>query len=138
MRYVYDWCTDYRSDDWTLSPRRPHSEFRVLKLSAGRVLRIRLTPTSQRDPDVAVDLLRLSPPNAWHTDQIDEEDRETVDYTLTALGPRRTRLDLRVTERWVVPEHPDRTGTLERLTGAWNRYIPRIEARYRSGRPAKG
>jgi hypothetical protein len=138
LKYVYDWCTDYRSDDWTLSPRRPHPQFRVVKLSPRRLLRIRLTPTSGPDPEVAVDVVRLSPPDAWHTDQIDEEDREAVDYRLTALGPRRTRLDLLVTERWLVPKHLSRGETRQRLNGAWNRYVPQIEARYRRGRPAQG
>jgi len=138
LRFVYDWCTDYRSDDWRLSPRRPRPQFRVLKLSSRRLLRIRTTRTAGPDPEVAVDVIRLSPPNAWHTDQIDEEDRESVDYRLTALGPAKTRLDLLVTERWLVPDHPDPAGTLERLKGAWSRYVPQIEARYRSGRRPKG
>jgi hypothetical protein len=85
-----------------------------------------------------VDVVRLEPPNAWHTDQIDEEDHEAVDYQLTALSPVRTRLDLFVTERWVVPVHPTRAQVRERLQGGWDRYTRLIEARYLSGRPAKG
>jgi len=138
LRYVYGWCTDYRSDDWILSQRRPHPRFRVVKLSPRRLLRIRLTPTPSKDPDVAVDLIRLSPPDAWHTDQIDEEDRESVDYQLTALGKTRTRIDLLVTERWVVPGHLSRPETLRRVQGAWDRYAAQVETRFRSGKPAKG
>jgi hypothetical protein len=138
LKYVYEWCTDYRSDDWMLSPRRPHPRFRTMKLSPRRLLRIRLTPTSEHDPEVAVDVIRLAPPDAWHTDQIDEQDRETVDYKLVALGATKTRLDLLVTERWVTPNHLSRAGTVRRLSGAWDRYIAQIETRYRSGRRAKG
>ncbi len=138
MRYVYDWCTDYRSDDWRLSPRRPRREFRVIRLSPHRCLRIRLTPTGREDPDVAVDVLRFDPPRAWHTDQIDEDDRETVDYRLTAVGPRRTRLDLLVTERYVTPRHPTKNETRERLVAVWQRYAGEIESRFREGRPALG
>jgi hypothetical protein len=137
-RYVYDWCTDYRSDDWRLSRRRPHPSFRALRISPHRVLRIRVTPTGRPDPDIAVDVIRLSPPNRWHTDQIDEEDRETVDYRVTPLGKHRTRLTLLITERWLTPNHLSRAETLRRLHGAWGRYVPQIEARYRSGRPATG
>ena len=137
-QFVYDWCTDYRSDDWRLSPRRPHPRFRVVRLSPRRLLRIRLTPTSDQDPEVAVDVIRLAPPDAWHTDQIDEQDRETVDYKLTALGAARTRLDLIVTERWVTPKHLGRAETLQRLSGAWDRYVAQIETRYRSGQSSKG
>jgi hypothetical protein len=112
--------------------------FRALRLSRRRVLRIRLTPTGGGDPSIAVDLIRLSPPRAWHTDQIDEEDRETVDYRLTSLGPTKTRIDLLVTERWLVPKHLSRAETLQRVSGAWERYAGLIEDRFRRGLPAKG
>lgn len=138
LRYVYDWCTDYRSDDWRLSPRGARRRFRVLRLSPHRLLRIRLTPNGSEDPDVAVDVLRLEPPRAWHTDQVDEDDRETVDYRLTRLGPHRTRLDLLVTERYVVPHPPTSAETRGRLLAVWARYGAEIEARYRNGRPALG
>ena len=138
LRFVYDWCTDYRSDDWRLSPRRPAPKFRILRLSPRRLLRVRVTPTDEPDPAVAVDVIRLNPPNAWHTDQIDEDDRESVDYRLTALGRARTRIDLLVTERWLTPRYPTRPELIRRVQGAWERYAPQIEARYRSGRPAKG
>jgi hypothetical protein len=138
LKYVYDWSTDYRSDDSRLSRARPPPRFRVVRLSPRRLLRIRLTTTSSRDPEVAVDLVRLSPPNRWHTDQIDEQDRESVDYQLTALGARRTRLDLLVTERWLIPEHLSSEETSRRVQGAWDRYAAEIESRFQSGRPAKG
>jgi len=139
LRYVYDWCTDYRSDDASLHPRRPGLRFRVVRLSPRRLVRIRLAPRpTSPDPLVAVDLVRLQPPNAWHTDQIDEEDRESVDYRLTSLGPSRTRIELLITERWVVPDHQSAAGVRERANAAWDRYKAFIEDRYRGGRPAKG
>ena len=138
LKYVYDRATDYCSDDWRLSPRRPRSSFRVVKLAPRRLLRIRITPSDARDPAVAVDVIRLNPPRAWHTDQIDEEDRETVDCRLTALGASRTRIYLLVTERWVVPTHLTRDETRRRVRAAWDRYGAQIEDRFTRGRPAKG
>jgi len=138
LRYVYEWATDYRSDDWRLSSRRPRPRFRVLKISPHRVMRIRLTPTGGPDPQVAVDIVRLAPPSAWHTDQMDEDDRETIDYRLVRLGPKRTRLDLLVTERWLIPDYPTRTQVAQRVRNAWNRYGPQIEERFCKGLPAKG
>jgi hypothetical protein len=138
LKYVYDWCTDYRSDDGRFARSPPRPQYRVVKLSAGRLLRIRLTDTSRADPEVAVDLVRLTPPDAWHTDQIDEGDLETVDYRLTTLGPQRTRLDLLITERWLTPRHPSREELRERAGRSWDRYVAEIESRYRAGTPAKG
>ena len=136
--YVYQWCTDYRSDDWKVARPGTHPRFRVVKLSPHRRLRIRLTESSSSDPDVAVDLIRLEPPHRWHTDQIDEEELETVDYRVTAIDRENSRLEVRVTDRWMTPRFLPRPETARRVRRAWDRYVDRIEARYRSGRPAKG
>jgi hypothetical protein len=138
LRYVFEWSTDYREDDGQLSARRPRPRFRVVRLSARRVLRIRITPVRGSDPSVAVDLVRLRPPRSWHTDQIDETDRESVDYRLTSLGRSRTRIELLVTERWLTPEYPTARQLRDRVRGAWDRYGAAIEERFRAGRPAKG
>jgi len=137
-RYVYDWCTDYRSDDWKVARPGTHPRFRVVKLSPRRLLRIRLTTARGPDAAVAVDLIRLTPPFRWHTDQIDEEDLETVDYSVEPLGRDRTRIVVSVVERWMVPQHLTRSGTAARVRGAWDRYAGLIESRYRRGLPAKG
>ena len=94
--------------------------------------------TDGADPLIAVDLVRLSPPLAWHTDQIDEEDRMAIDYRLTSLGPTKTRIDLLVTERWLVPKHLTRAETRQRVSQTWTRLARLIEERYRKGLPAKG
>ncbi|MCI4365300.1 MAG: hypothetical protein L3K10_04475 [Thermoplasmata archaeon] len=109
-----------------------------MKLSPRRLLRIRLRPTSKGDPDVAVDLIRLEPPNSWHTDQTDERDLAAVDYKLTALGPRKTRVDLYVIERWMTPDHPRLTDYVQEVQSVWDGYAATIEARFLKGQPAKG
>lgn len=136
--YVFEWCTDYRSDDWKVARLGTRPRFRVLKVSPHRVVRIRLTDRGGADPDVAVDLVRLEPPDRWHTDQIDEEELETVDYKVTSIGPERTRLAVHVTDRWTTRRFLSRAETTRRVSGAWDRYVERIESRYQSGLPAKG
>ena len=136
--YVYAWCTDYRVDDWRVARPGTHPRFRVLRVSPHRLIRIRVTPGAEVDPAVAVDLIRLEPPDRWHTDQIDEEELETVDYRVVAVGPKRTRLELRVTDRWMTPTHLTRAETARRVNGAWDRYVKFIESRYRRGLPARG
>jgi len=138
LRYVYDWCTDYRSDDWRLRRKGAvKPRFRVLRVSPHRVIRIRLAPTRSYDPDIAIDLVRLDPPSDWHTDQIDEADRMAMDYHLVRLGPRKTRLELLVTERWVTRDFPTPSELRQRVSATWDRLSTAIEARYRSGAPAR-
>jgi hypothetical protein len=136
--YVFDWCTDYRSDDWKVARPGTRPRFRVVKLSPHRVLRIRVTDRGRPDPDVAVDLVRLEPPDRWHTDQIDEEEIETVDYRVTPIGRGRSRLEVHVTDRWMTPRFLSRAETAQRVNGAWDRYVRLIEARYQAALPAKG
>ncbi|MGA7923343.1 MAG: hypothetical protein WCA77_05145 [Thermoplasmata archaeon] len=138
LRYVYDWCTDYRNDDGRFSKARPRPTFRVIRISPRRVLRLRIAGGTGRDPAIAVDLVRLSPPNSWHLDQIDETDQQSLDYRLTSLGRGRTRLSLLVTERWVTPDFPTKEELRARVGRVWGRFGAAIEADFQAGRPAKG
>ena len=136
LRYAYDWCTDFRSDDGKFSSARPR--FRVVKVSPRRVVRVRVASTVARDPPVAVEIVRLSPPDSWHVDQIDEHDLEAVDYKLTALSPMKTRVSLVIVERWMLPKFPKKAEWLRSTTEYWDRLVKAIEERYRNGQPAKG
>jgi hypothetical protein len=137
-RYVYEWCTDYRSDDGRLSSRRPGPSFRVIKISPRRVLRIRTSRGSGRNSAIAIDLVRLNPPHSWHLDQIDETDRQALDYRVSSAGRARTRLLLLVTERWVTPNYPTREELRAQVGRTWTRFAAAIEADYGAGRPARG
>ncbi|HLN50767.1 MAG TPA: hypothetical protein VK455_01730 [Thermoplasmata archaeon] len=141
-RYVYEWCTDYRTSDSRFSRAGHRSTFRVIRVSPRRVLRIRATRgrgvDGGRDPAIAVDLVRLNPPHSWHLDQIDETDRQSLDYRVTSMGRARTRLHLLVTERWVTPDHPTKEELRAQVAATWARFAAALEVDYRAGRPAKG
>ncbi len=135
-RYVYEWCTDYRTSDSRFSKARPI--FRVIRVSPRRVIRIRLSRGSGRDPAIAVDLVRLNPPHSWHLEQIDETDRQSLDYRVTAMGRARTRLHLLSTESWLTPDHPTKEELRAQVAATWARFAAALEVDYRAGRPAKG
>jgi hypothetical protein len=90
------------------------------------------------DPAIAVDVVRLNPPADWHTDQIDETDRMALDYHLVRLGPRKTRLELYVTERWVTRDYPTPRELRQRVSRTWDGFRAVLEERYRSGASARG
>lgn len=136
LRYVYDWCTDYRPDDGKFSGSKPGVH--VLRLSPRRLVRIRVANTGAEDPIVAVELVRLSPPNAWHKDTIDAIDLDSIDYKLTALGPKKTRISLVIVERWLVPRYPRKAAWLRSSSNFWDKLVMALEERYRSGKPPKG
>jgi hypothetical protein len=137
-RYVYGWCTDYRSDDGRLSKARPRPRFRVIRISPRRVVRIRIHQGSGRDPALTVERIRLNPPHSWHMDQFDEADQQSVDYRVSAVGRARTRFQLLSTERWLTPDFPTREALRAQIAGTWARFAAAIEEDYRAGRPARG
>jgi hypothetical protein len=143
-RYVYDWCTDYRTDDVRFSNRRPRPRYRVIKISPRRVVRIRVYPGSGRDPamfdhnHLAVDVVRLNPPHSWHLDQLDEGDQQSLDYRVRAVGRAQTRLQLLSTERWLTPEFPTPEALRAQIAKTWAKFAAALEADYRAGRPARG
>jgi hypothetical protein len=138
LRYVYAWCTDYRTDDGQFSTRVPKLRYRVLRLSPHRVLRVRLAPNRRAEPYIAVDLVRLRPPAAWHMDQLDETDHQSIDYRLVAIDRTTTELRLLITERWLTPDHPDPRQLRAQVRRTWTRFGTAIEERYRRGVPAIG
>jgi hypothetical protein len=135
-RYVYDWCTDFRSDDGRFSNGR--ASYRVVRISPRRVVRIRVSRGSGPNPRIAVELVGLNPPHSWHLDQIDETDQQALDYRVTSLGRGRSRLQLLVTERWVTPNFPTREALRAQVTQTWTKFAAALEADYRAGRPARG
>lgn len=137
-RYVYDWCTDYRSDDGRFSRAPPRPSFRVLRISPRRVVRIRVRRGPGRALALTVERIRLDPPRSWHMDQLDEADQQSVDYRVRAVGRARTRFQLLSTERWLTRDFPTPEALRAQITGTWTRFAAAIEADYRAGRPARG
>ena len=135
-RFAYDWLTDYRQDDGKFSSSRP--KYRVVKVSDDRIVRIRIVKRKTGSVGVAVDLIRLHPPNAWHTDQIDETDLAAVDYKVTPLGPKRTRIELFILERWMTRQFPSPAEYRKSTSEYWDHLVAGLEKRYTSGRPATG
>lgn len=136
LRYVYDWATDFRADDGRYS--NSTTRYRVLRTNQDRVVRIRMGKRPGNVPVTAIELVRLDPPRAWHVDQIDETDLAAVDYRLTSLSPRKTKIELRVTERWMTPVFPSLSEDVRNVSDYWDHLVEALETRCARGRPAKG
>lgn len=136
VRYAFDWLTDFRGSDGRFSRARPR--FRMLRVAPDRIVRIRSSRTPSEHPAIAVELIRLRPPNAWHVDQIDEDDLETVEYRLTRRGPRSSKLTLEIVERWMTRKHPTRAEWTAGAARFWDVIVAELEKSYRAGRPARG
>ena len=96
----------------------------------------RVTPIESHE--VAVELVRLIPPDAWHKDQIGVTDLDAVDYKLARLDSGRTRVTLSLTERWMTRKHPTRSQWVRNANKHWDNLVTALEEDYRKGIPAKG
>jgi hypothetical protein len=136
IKYVYEWCTDFRSDDGKLSGSK--TRHKVIHVGPDRVVRIieRVAPIGS--PKVAVELVRLNPPDAWHKDQIGVTDLDAVDYKLARLGSELTRVTLSLTERWMTRKHPTRSQWVRNANEYWDSLVAALEEDYRNGISAKG
>ena len=136
IKYVYEWCTDFRDDDGKFS--RSKNSYKVIPIGANRVVRIIARVAPVENPNVAVELVRLIPPDAWHKEQIGVTDLDAVDYKLARLGSGRTRLTISLTERWMTREHPTRSQWVSNANNFWDNLVAALEEDYRKGIPAKG
>ena len=130
--FAYRWLTDYRHDDGRFSSSRP--KYEVLRLTRDRVVRIRTSKGPRGSKQFALELIRLEPPDRWHVDQIDEEDLAAVDYRVTPLGPRRCRVTLDITERWMVRPFPSAAANQKGTGVYWDKIVAGLEADYRAGK----
>ena len=136
LRYVYDRCTDFRSDQSRVDGSLRTTQ--VVTVTPQQLVRIKVYNSESENPTVVAELVRLNPPNAWHLDWINEEEYDGVDYRLTELGPNKTQVNLVVVKRWLVPKFPKKAESLRVAKAFWDGLAPAIEERYRSGQPAKG
>ena len=136
IKYVYEWCTDFRSDDGKFSSSKPR--YKVIHVGSDRVVRIIERVTPIESPTVVVELVRLIPPDAWHKDQIGVTDLDAADYKLARLGSGRTRVTVSLTERWMTRNHPTRSQWVRDANEYWDNLVAALEEDYRKGMPAKG
>jgi hypothetical protein len=128
LRFVYNWCTDFREDDNKLTGSK--NRRKILQKNKRRVVYVTTYFPKPNKIRIGVNLVTLHPPNSWHLDFIGEEDYEEGDYHLTRLGSKKTRLDMRFREQYRVRNVPsaaeDKKGTEE----LWDKYVAALERDY--------
>ena len=127
VRFVYNWCTDFREDDNKLSGSKTRRI--ILQKTKRRVVYISAFKWTGRSR-YGVQIVTLRPPNRWHLDYFGEEADEIGDYRLTKLGARRTRLDMTFKEEYKISGAPTRKEETKQTSGVWGRYVAALERDY--------
>jgi hypothetical protein len=133
LAFAFRWCTDFRPDD---AGREGETyERRILERTPRRVVYedLETTPTGWRWARHAV---TLKPPNRWHSDSVGNYRDANLDYSLTPLGPQRTRFTLRWKRRPSgLGGKPLSRKTIEKSTlSAWRNFAKAMESDYRKHR----
>jgi hypothetical protein len=129
LRFVYDWCTDFREDDYKMTGSKSRRTF--LERSRKQVIYAIRYP-SGGDTKHAVNIVTLHPPRSWHLDSFGEEDNEFGDYRLTRLGPGKTRLDMVFREEWKIAKVPPKAEYLKDINRIWDKYAAALEKDYKN------
>lgn len=128
LRFVYDWCTDYREDDTKIIGSK--SKRTILEKTKQRVI---YTVRGGGGTQVwnAANIVTLHPPKSWHLDSIGDEDDEVGDYKLTSLGSKKTRLDMVFKEIWKTSNVPNHAAYVKHINEIWDKYKAALEKDYR-------
>jgi hypothetical protein len=127
LRYVYNWCTDYREDDPKITGTT--TKRKILLRTKNRVIYTSNYVTNGK-ARTAVNVVTLYPPKAWHLDFIGDEDDEIGDYNLKALNPRLTKLQMKFTEHYKTPNVPTKAQDIAHTREIWDKYVVALERDY--------
>jgi hypothetical protein len=96
LEFVYQWCTDFSPQDARYE-REEYSR-KILRRSTREVVYEDLSEESD-GWHWSRHVVRLSPPDRWHSDTIGSHRAMALDYKLTRLPGERTQLVLKVRRR---------------------------------------
>jgi hypothetical protein len=131
LKFVYDWCTDFREDDNQITGSK--TQRKILQITKRRVIYI---STYEREGRMmsGVNMVTLRPPKAWNLDYVGEEEDEIGRYKLTRLGPGKTRLDMTFTEKYKISDAPTKEEDKSVTERTWDKYVAALEMDYSSSR----
>jgi len=131
LRFVYNWCVDFREDDpkiWGSKTKRI-----ILQKTKRRVIYMS-TQRRRGRATSAVRIVTLQPPNAWHLGFAGQENDEVGDYHLTSLGPRKTKLDITFKVKYKIANAPTKEKDTKQTNEVWDKYVAALERDYARGR----
>lgn len=129
LKFVYDWCTDYREDDNQITGSQ--AQFKILQKTNRRVIYLRTYEWNERSM-VCVKMVTLRPPKAWHLDQVGEDEDAIGVYKLTRVESERTRLDMTFTEKYKISDAPTKEQDRKATNEMWDKYVTALEKDYSS------
>ena len=132
LRYVYNWCTDFREDDPALTGSKTSTK--ILEKTKKRVVFSNLSTTDDGSQKIGVNFVALKPPNSWHLDYFGEDENEIGDYKLSSLGRDKTKLSMVFKEAWKTEKIPTVEEQVESTNRFWDKLIIALDKEYSSSK----
>jgi hypothetical protein len=129
LKFVYDWCTDYREDDNQITGSR--TQFKILQKTNRRAIYLRTIELHGKTV-IGVKMVTLRPPKAWYLDQVGEDEDAIGIYRLTRVAPEKTRLDMTFTEKYKIGDAPAKEQDRNHTNQMWDEYVAALEEDYAS------
>ena len=126
LRFVYDWCTDYREDDFKIIGAK--SQRLILEKTKSRAVFI--NQQKGTNVGIAINIVTFHPPKGWDLNSMRAERDTTGHYRLRKLGPNSTKLDILFKLKWKMPPTSTKTELLRHLDEIWGKYAAALEGEY--------
>ncbi len=132
MRFVFNWCTDFREDDPALTGSK--SQRKILEKSKQHSVFVSLYTGSDGSQKIGVNIVTLRAPSSWHLEYFGEEDTEIGDYKLSSLDKNKTKLSMVFKESWKLENIPSIEEQVESTSKVWDQYVEALERDYASSK----
>ena len=129
LKFVYDWCTDYREDDHEItgSIRRKV----ILEKTSKKAVHIYLWDDETGKQQMSANIVSLKPPSSWHLDSFGKEQTYTGDYKLTRINKDETKFHVVFKHKWKEGQRIQSVAEQEgRLAKLWDKYVAALENDY--------
>jgi hypothetical protein len=133
VSFVYRWCTDYTPGDARLEGEK--FQRRILRRTEREVVYEDLEDTED-GWFWSRHVVRLLPPNRWHSDSVGSHRAYSLDYRLTKLPGDQTQLTLtaRRSPYGVGGKNPSKSKWVRSVAKSWKSFGRFLERDYRNSR----
>ena len=133
LDFVYRWCTDYTPDD--AKAEGEDFERRILHRAPSQVTYEDLSDLKEGWA-WSRHVVRLTPPDHWHSESVGSHRSYSLDYRLTSLPGNRTQLTMRARRRptGIGMKNPSKSTWERDVKGSWKHFAVALERDYKKVR----
>ena len=128
LKFVFEWCTDFREDDSEIL-MGSNNKIQIVEKNERQVIRL-VESATKFGVIKNRQVITLNPPNKWHVERVGDEANISGDYELTESNSH-TNLKMKFRTEYNMPEFVQTTEKRrERFGMMWDNIIKALENDY--------